>query len=166
MHCTALTIGCLSSILMVALPQMSEAADKAADQGAPQQTVSAEDLAKPPDGTISFEASQFRLILGGGAGEGVLDFQGKKDPFTMTAASVGGAGYTQVQGTGAVHFLKTVEDFGGTYSGIGVGAAAIAGKGASTFQNSKGVVVSVRSATDGVALNMGVSAVTVQLAKH
>ena len=162
MHNKAIALGLFSSFLLVAVPQVA----LSQDQGTPKQTISAADLAKPPDGTVRFEATQFRLILGGGSGEGVLTFQGKDYPFTMKGGSVGGVGYTEVQGAGVVHFLKKVEDFAGTYSGIGVGAALVEGKGASTFQNNKGVVVSVKSRTDGAALNMGVNAVTVKLANQ
>jgi hypothetical protein len=148
----------LFSVIAAALPLASFG------QAAKKQ-VTAQDLAAPPDATIEFDAKQLRLIFGGASGRGVLHFQGKTYPFTMKGATVGGAGYTEVHGTGAVHFLKKVEDFAGNYTGIGIGAAAVAGKGASTFQNDKGVVVSTKSKADGVALNLGVSAVTVTLIK-
>src|SRR5215211_616689 len=104
----------LLSALVVALPPLA----LAQQQGTPAKTITAQDMAQPPDATIEFEASQFRLLLGGGAGEGVLRFKGKEYPFTMKAGSLGGVGYTDVKGTGDVRFLKTVEDFGGTYTGV------------------------------------------------
>jgi len=162
MHSTSVTRGLLLSALIAALPQMA----LAQQQGTPPKTITAQDMAKAPDATIDFEASQFRLILGGGSGEGNLRFKGKSYPFTMKAGSVGGAGYTDVKGTGDVRFLKQVEDFAGTYTGVGAGAAlGESGKGASTFQNQKGVVVSVRSTSQGAALNMGASGIVVTLKK-
>ena len=155
-----MTLGFLFSIALAALPQASFAVDPA---GASQ--VTEQDLAAPPDATIDFTAKQMRLIVGGSKGKGVLHFKGKDYPFTMKGASVGGMGVTDVAGTGTVHHLTKVGDFAGNYSGIGVGAALVAGKGASSFQNSKGVVVTTKSKADGVALNMGVGAVSVKLGK-
>jgi len=133
-------------------------------QGERPPAVTEEGLAAtPPDGTFEFEATQMRLIVGGASGKGTLFFKGKPYAFSASGPSLGGVGYTNVNATGTVHYLKDLSDFNGTYSGIGIGAALGEGKGNSTFQNSKGVVLSVKSKTEGVALNAGVSALTVKL---
>ena len=150
----------LFSLVVAALPQVSFAQDSAT-----QSQFTAQDLQAPPDATIDFDAKQLRLIFGGAEGKGVLHFKGKDYFFTMQGATVGGIGYTEVQGTGTVHRLKKLEDFAGTYTGIGIGAAVVAGKGSSSFQNSKGVVVTTKSKSDGLALNLGLSGVTVTLAQ-
>ena len=152
--------GFIFALVGAALPQALLAADSA-----PKTQATAQDLQAPPDATIDFEAKQLRLIFGGASGKGVLHYQGKDYNFTMSGATIGGAGFTEVQGAGTVHGLKKVEDFAGHYTGIGIGAAIGAGKGSSSFQNNKGVVVSVKSKTEGMALNMGVSAVDVKLNK-
>ena len=153
MRKASVTLGYVFAGLLALAPlQASLAAD-----------VTAQDLAKPPDATVDFEATQVRLILGGAAGEGVLHFKGKDYKFKLKAATVGGVGATDVAGTGKVHFLKSVEDFAGTYTAIGAGAALVAGKGGSTLQNSKGVVVSTTSKATGVALNLGAGGVVVTL---
>jgi hypothetical protein len=153
--------GFLFGFVGAMLPQALLAAEQAS-----QKQVTQQDLDKtPPDGTIDFEGSQMRLILGGSSGKGVLHYKGKDYPFTMKGASVGGVGYTEVQGAGTVHYLKKLEDFSGTYSGIGVGAALVEGKGSSTFQNNKGVVVQTKAKSGGAALNMGLSGVEVTLGK-
>ncbi|MBC7940231.1 MAG: hypothetical protein H7Z19_10785 [Chitinophagaceae bacterium] len=122
-------------------------------------------VAGAPDATIDFEARQVRLLLGGGAGSGILRFKGKDYPFTMKAATVGGVGVTDVAGTGSVHGLTKVEDFAGTYAAIGIGAALVKGKGASAFRNSKSVIVTTKSKSSGVALNLGAGGVTVTFDK-
>ena len=148
-------------LAVAALPLTTLAADTA-----PRKQVTAEELAKtPPDATFEFEGSQFRLIFGGGSGKGVLKFQGKEYPFTAKGASVGGVGATSTHAAGTVHFLKNVADFEGTYTGIGAGATAGKGAGASQFENNKGVILTVKSRTEGLALNLGVNAVTVTLEK-
>lgn len=60
-----------------------------------------------------------RLILGGAKGTGVLHFQGKDYQFKLSGVSVGGAGYTKVVSKGTVYQLNSIEDFPGTYSGMG-----------------------------------------------
>jgi hypothetical protein len=122
--------------------------------------------ATPPDGTFEFEATQMRLIIGGASGKGTLYFKGKPYTFTASGPTLGGVGVTTVNATGTVHYLQNLADFNGTYSGIGIGGALVEGKGASTFQNSKGVVLSVKSKTEGLALNSGVSALTVKLQEN
>jgi hypothetical protein len=156
-----IVLGFLFSIIGAALPQVSliGAAQAAQDE------FTAQDLAAPPDATIDFDAKQMRLIFGGAKGKGVLHFKDTDYPFTMKAVTVGGVGYTEVHGTGTVHRLTKVGDFAGTYSGVGIGAALAKGKGASSFQNNKGVVVTTRSKADGAALNLGASAVTITLGK-
>ena len=156
-----LIAGFMLALIGASLPQGIMAADTA-----PKKQVTDKDVAAPPDATIDFEAEQFRLILGGSSGKGVLHFKGKDYPFSMKGASVGGLGVTKVEGTGVVHNLKNVQDFAGHYVGLGIGAAvASAGKGSSSFQNNKGVVVSAKSKSDGLALNMGLNAVDVSLSQ-
>jgi hypothetical protein len=159
MNIKPLTLGLLISAAMVLPGGAFGQAERPASN-------TSQSLAAPPDATLEFEASQLRLIVGGASGKGVLHFKGKDYPFTAKAASVGGVGMTDVHGTGTVHNLKNVEDFSGLYNAISVGAALGEGKGSSTFQNSKGVVISVKSKTEGVALNMGVGGVSITLAAN
>lgn len=119
----------------------------------------------PPDATADFEAKQLRLIFGGAEGKGVLHFKGKDYPFTMSGVTVGGVGYTEAHGTANIYFLKNIGDFPGAYQGIGVGAALGAGKGGSSFQNLKEVVIVTKSKGEGVALNLGVSSINIKLVK-
>lgn len=115
-------------------------------------------------GTLEIKAQQVRLIVGGAKGKGVLHFNGKDYKFKMSGASVGGIGVTKVDAVGTVYNLKDIKDFPGIYSGMGVGAAAVEGAGASSWEN-KGVVVKMKSKTEGLALNMGINSVKIELVK-
>ena len=66
---------------------------------------------------------------------------------------------------GHVRYLSSINDFAGIYTGLTIGATAVNGKGAATFQNDKGVVLSVKAKTDGAALSLGASGFDVSLAK-
>ena len=148
-------------LALAAGPSIAVAADTA-----PRKQVTADELAKtPPDATFEFEGSQFRLILGGGSGKGVLKFQGKEYPFTAKGGSVGGVGATSIHAVGTVHFLKNIADFEGTYTGVGAGATAVKGAGSSQFENSKGVILTVKSKTEGAALSLGANAVSISFVK-
>jgi hypothetical protein len=161
MRTNVLMAGIISAAIGFTLPHAAFSAETPA-----KSTVTEKDVAGPPDATVKFEAEQFRLIFGGSGGKGVLTYKGKDYPFTMKGASVGGVGVSKVEGTAVVHNLKNVEDFSGHYVGIGIGAAVTsAGKGASSFQNNKGVIVSTRSKAEGLALNAGVNAIDVTLSK-
>jgi hypothetical protein len=117
-------------------------------------------------GTVDVQAEQIRLIIGGAKGTGVLHFGGKDYKFKLSGASAGGVGVTKIDATGTVYNLKNIKDFAGNYSGATVGASLVKGTGASSWENPKGVVVSMKSkSTEGVALNLGLSAVTIELAK-
>ena len=138
-----------------------------AADGAPKQgEITAQDLAKAtPAATFEIDGKQLRLLVGGATGKGVLRFQGKDYPFTAKGASVGGVGFTEVNAKGDVYYLNRIEDFPGTYTGIGLGATIGKGKGASAFQNTKGVVAQVKSRSDGLALGLGVSALNITMDK-
>jgi hypothetical protein len=117
----------------------------AADSAPPKQ-VTAQELANAPvSATFEFESTQLRLLIGGSSGKGVLRFQGKEYPFTAKSLSVGGVGVAETHAVGEVRYLQNLNDFTGVYTGLTIGATAVKGKGAATFQNTKGVVVSAKS---------------------
>jgi hypothetical protein len=138
----------------------------------PMSVLAADDISAAPaekkelveSGTLEVSAKQMRLIVGGTKGTGVLHFNGKNYKFKMSGASLGGVGVTKVDAVGTVYNLNDIKDFPGTYAGMGVGATAVEGAGASTWEN-KGVVVKMKSKTEGLALNMGMNAVTIELVK-
>ena len=139
------------------LPSLAE--DMGADV-APDKPVLVE------SGTVDVEAESMRLIIGGAKGTVVLHYNGQDYKYKMSGVSAGGVGYTDIKSKGIVYNLNKVEDFAGTYSGATAGVAVVGAVGASSWQNSKGVVVSMK-ATDskGLALNLGLNAVTVEPAE-
>jgi len=150
----------LSALIGATLPLSTWAADDVLDNSA----INPETPELIEAGTVEVEATQMRLILGGAKGTGVLHFNGKDYKFKLSGASVGGVGVTQVKGVGTVYNLNDIKDFPGTYSGMGVGAVAVKGVGASTWQSTKGVVVKMKAEdASGLALNLGINAVDVEL---
>ena len=75
----------------------------------------AEKEAGEPSATVEIESKEFRLILGGSKGTGVLHFQGKDYPFKVGGITVGGIGYTELSATGNVYELTDVALFPGKF---------------------------------------------------
>ena len=96
-------VGFLAAVLGIALPSLASAQGMGAQGGEQQNTNKMPE--GPPDATFDFEGEQFRLILGGGSGKGVLHYQGKDYPFTGKGASAGGIGVTKADALGKVYHL-------------------------------------------------------------
>ena len=156
-------VAILSSVIGAALPLAAYAAD---------ETVLDNKVTNPDNpplvesGTVEVKAESMRLILGGAKGTGVLHYMGKDYKFKMSGASVGGVGVTKVDSVGTVYNLKSIDEFPGTYSGGSVGVVAGKGVGGSSWENPKHVVLKMHAkSAEGLALNMGLNAVTVELVK-
>lgn len=159
MICKTVAVAALVGLSFTAVSSSPWAADSAPKQ------VTAQDLANTkPSATLEFDGKQIRLLVGGSSGKGVLHFQGKQIPFTAKSVSAGGVGMAEVHAVGNVYYLKNASDFAGIYTGLTIGATAGKGKGVATFQNTKGVVISVKAKSDGAALSLGLSGFDVSLA--
>ena len=156
---TVAAAAALLSIAALAVPLAASAQD-----AKPRHT--AEEIAKSkPVATFELTAEQVRLLVGGAEGRGTLRYKGKSYPFRMKGMTVGGVGVTKVNAQGDVYFMERVEDFAGSYSAATLGAALGEGAGASQYENNKGVFLKVRSKSEGVGLNLGLGAVTIEFAK-
>ena len=151
----------LSFALAALFPQASLAQEK------PVRQVTQQDLDKAkPSGTIDFEVDQFKLIIGGQKGKGVLHYKGKTYPFAIKGLSLGASiGYTEVKAAGNVYFLDKIEDFAGDYSGLAASGTFVKGAGASSFENKKGVILSVKTKEKGAALVLGMDGLNIEMEK-
>lgn len=149
-----------ATLIGVSMPLMSFAEDSLPESAA--ATPNAPPMVE--SGTLEVEATQVRLLLGGSKGLGVLHFQGKDYNFKMTGASVGGVGVTKSKAVGIIYNLYNIKDFPGIYTGVGAGAVAVEGIGATNWQNSKGVVAKMYAeSAKGLALNLGINSVSIEL---
>jgi hypothetical protein len=68
------------------------------------------------------------LLVGGGAGSGVLTFRGRNYPFRISGVSLGiTAGATVGRLDGWASGIRDIGDFAGTYASVGGGAALVGG---------------------------------------
>ncbi|MGB7930663.1 MAG: DUF1134 domain-containing protein [Gammaproteobacteria bacterium] len=119
---------------------------------------------KTPSATIVIDETQIMWIVGGDIGGGTLHFQSKSYKFKTDGLKLGGFGVNHVKLTGDVYDLKNVADFAGVYgvaeAGVTLGNAS---KGDFVMKNDKGVILHLKSAAQGIALDLGVEGLKITL---
>ena len=104
------------------------------------------------------------LLVGGGAGRGVLTYRGKTYPFKITGLSVGiTAGATVGRFDGWASDIRDVSDFAGTYSSVGGGFALVGGVNGVHLRNEKGVTIVLQGPKAGLELAANISQITISL---
>ena len=141
----------LGLCLLLAVPEMALSAQKAAA------------AAPAPSGRVNLEFGQGSFILSTSGGKGVLTYRGRRYPFAIGSVGFGGIGVSKVIASGEVYDLHRVEDFAGAYGQARAGYALGSGKGVQWLQNTKGVVMKLRTVTKGVSLNLGADGLVVEL---
>src|SRR5262245_16673536 len=89
---------------------------------------------------------------------------------TLTEGSVGvGIGFSWGKGTlayqGDVFNLKKLEDFDGNYVAGGAGATVGGGAGITTMRNQNGVVIELKSTTQGASLKLAAEGIKLSVQK-
>jgi hypothetical protein len=120
-------------------------------------------FAEMTDGAVSFKIHSAALGIGQSAGEGILKFEGKEHPFTVSGFSVGDVGASIVDFTGYVDGLKNLSDFAGLYYGEPVGMMTTGGDTDLRIKNDKGVVMVLKGSTSGMAIKIGQQGLKVTL---
>ncbi|PJG55158.1 hypothetical protein CVM73_11335 [Bradyrhizobium forestalis] len=104
------------------------------------------------------------LLVGGGAGNGVLTYRGRNYPFRVTGMSLGiTAGATAGRLEGWASGIRDISDFAGTYSSVGGGAALVGGIGGVHLRNDNGVVMVLQGPKAGLEMAANLSAITISL---
>jgi len=111
-----------------------------------------------PSGTISIDERQVSLLIGGSSGHGVLKFGGKTYKFKTEGVKVGAVGVSKVRLEGEVYNLKNSADFPGYYSAAQAGATLVKGLDGFWLSNDKGVKIRFAGKSEGVAVQLGFSA--------
>ncbi len=114
-------------------------------------------------GKVALESKSVALGVGVSWGDGILEYKGKKYPFTVEGLSVVDLGVAKVSARGDVKNLKKVEDFAGTYVAAGAGGAVGGGVAAAALKNQNGVEMNLTATTQGVKLALAAAGVTVKL---
>lgn len=104
------------------------------------------------------------LLVGGGAGSGVLTWRGRNYPFSVSGLSLGiTAGATIGRFDGWASGIRELGDFAGTYSSVGGGFALVGGVNGVHLHNEKGVTIVLQGAKAGLEIAANLSAITVSM---
>ena len=118
---------------------------------------------KKPDGTLKLTQGQVGVGIGWSWGKGVLTYQGKDYPFKVKGLSVGDIGITKAEAAGNVFNLKKINDFNGTYTSAAAQGTLGGGAGAAAMKNQNGVVLELKSTTQGLNLKLAAEGVSFTL---
>lgn len=129
-------------------------------------TATAADAPKKPSGTVSINETQFAFILGGSMGGGVLTYHGKKYPFKISGISLGAnVGVSKLAAVGEVYDLSDLSKFSGTFTKLEGSVTLGGGMGGTVLKNENGVIMHLKSTSEGIQFNLSASGVTVKLDK-
>jgi hypothetical protein len=104
--------------------------------------------------------------VGGSSGDGILSYQGRDYPFTISGLNLGDVGVSSFQGAGKVYELKSLSDFAGNYAASEAGFAVRGGQSELSMRNGKGVTIVVlanEGKESGTRISLGASGVTLKL---
>ena len=120
-------------------------------------------VSAPPPPFVELERKSVGAGLGVSWGEGTIYYEGQQHAFRVKGVRVGDVGLARMIGEGQVQNLESLEDFAGTYVAVGAGATAGKGGSAVMMRNENGVVLSLRSQSEGVAMNLGAEGFQLEL---
>jgi hypothetical protein len=121
--------------------------------------------AKKPDATLALSEGTVAVGIGFSWGKGTLTYQGKSYPVKVTGLSVGEVGVNRATGAGEVYNLKKLADFDGNYVGAGAGATVAGGAGITAMKNQNGVVIELKSTTQGASLKLAAEGLKLSVVK-
>jgi len=116
-----------------------------------------------PVASIKIDDTQLGFIIGGSWGGGVLTYKGVDYAFKIKGLKVGTIGVSKVSAVGNVYNMKDLSKFSGTYVAGQAGIAIAGGVGGTILENQNKVVIRLSSTQKGVALNIGVDGITIEL---
>jgi lipid-binding SYLF domain-containing protein len=109
-------------------------------------------------GSVRLEFVKAGWFVGGSAGSGTLNYQGRTYPLNIGGLSAGftfGASKTTLVGT--ARNLRNASDITGTYAAVGAGATVAGGGRLIELRNSRGVVLSLQGASVGLSFDLDLS---------
>jgi hypothetical protein len=115
-----------------------------------------------PSGKVSIESTSIAAGVGVSWGDGKLNFKGKDYPFSVDGLSLVDWGISKVSATGDVYNLTDVSKFGGTYVAAEAGLTLAGGMGGMVLRNQNGVVMHLRSVSQGAQLQLGTSGLVIK----
>jgi hypothetical protein len=121
--------------------------------------------AKKPDGVLTLSEGSVAVGIGFSWGKGTLTYKGKKYPVKVEGLSVGEVGVQRATAQGDVFDLKKLEDSDGNYVAGGAGATVGGGAGITAMKNQNGVVIHLKSTSQGASLRLAAEGIKLSVQK-
>jgi lipid-binding SYLF domain-containing protein len=115
-------------------------------------------------GQVRVKIMKAGLLVGGGAGKGVLTYRGRNYPFRVSGLSLGvtvGASFGRLEGWASG--IREISDFAGTYNSVGGGAALAGGINGAQLRNDKGVTMVLQGPKAGLEFAANLSTIMISL---
>lgn len=116
-------------------------------------------------GKVTLESKSVALGVGVSWGDGILEYRGKKYPFTVKGLSVVDLGVSKVTARGEVTNLKKLADFAGNFAAAKAGGVVGGGAGVAALKNQNGVEMTLTATATGIEFALGGGGVEVKLKK-
>jgi hypothetical protein len=120
--------------------------------------------AQAKNATLALSDGSVAAGIGFRWGSGTLTYAGKTYPVKVEGLSVGEVGVSRATAKGDVSNLTKLEDFPGNYVAVGAEATAAGGAGVKVMRNQNGVVIELKSTTQGASLKLGAEGLRLSLA--
>ena len=116
-------------------------------------------------GKVTLESTSVALGVGVSWGDGILEYRGKKYPFTLKGLTVVDLGVSKITARGEVVNLKKLGDFEGNYVLAAAGGAVGGGAGVAALKNQNGVEMALIATAKGIEFSLGQGGVEIKLKK-
>ena len=116
-----------------------------------------------PDARLAFSSTAIGLGFGYQWGQGALEIQGRKHPFTVSGIKAATLGVTRVDALGQIYRLRELADFSGRYIVVEGGLTVVQGGGNAVLRNEKGVTLYLQNVQYGLDLTLGGGGVDIAL---
>jgi hypothetical protein len=116
-----------------------------------------------PSGKVTLASTSIAAGIGVSWGDGKLSFKGKDYPFSVEGLSLVDWGISKANATGDVYNLTDAAKFAGTYVAAEAGLTLAGGMGGMVLRNANGVVIHLRSVSQGAQLQLGTSGLIIKM---
>ena len=116
-----------------------------------------------PSGKLTMESKSIAAGIGITWGDGKLNFQGKDYPFSIDGLTLVDFGISKASAAGEVYNLTDIAKFSGTYVAAEAGITLAGGVGGMVLRNQDGVIIHIRSVSQGAKLQLGTSGLKIKM---
>ena len=126
--------------------------------------LAASSAAQADSSTINIRIYKAGFVIGGSAGSGTLNFNGRSYPLSIGGLSYGFTfGASETRFHGRVTNIKRPSDVEGVYGQAGAGAAAVRGAQAVVLTNQRGATLTLTGAQKGLIVSADLSGLALSL---